>query len=81
MTICMRVKMLEIRISNIRNCFNNFATGAMWRESWSIMFKVMGAKYFRYSYFGQLLPKPHALFSPDTREFVILICVKQNDKK
>lgn len=78
---CIRDKMAEIGFSDIQDCFSSFATGAMWRESREIVAKAGGAENFRHSLIGQMLAEIRALISPDTREFITLVCVKKNDKK
>lgn len=78
---CIRDKMAEIGFSDIQDCFSSFATGAMWRESREIVAKAGGAESFRHSWIGQMLAEIRALISPDTREFITLLCVKKNDKK
>lgn len=78
---CIWDKMSEIGFSDIRDYFSSFATGAMWRESRGIVAKAGGVTHFRHSWLGQILAEIRALFSPDTREFITLICVKKNDKK
>lgn len=77
----LRDKMSEIGFSNIQDCFSSFATGAMWRESRGIVAKAGAAKHFRHSWAGQVMAEIRALFSPDTREFITLVCVKPNEKK
>jgi hypothetical protein len=72
--------MSEIGFSDIRDCFSSFATGAMWRESRGIVAKAGGMKHFQHSLIGQLLAEVRALYSPDRREFITLVCVKKNDK-
>lgn len=78
---CIRDKMAVIGFSDIRDCFSSFAIDAMWRESRLIVAKAGGAKRFRHSWLGQILAEIRAIFSPDTREFITLVCVKKNDKK
>lgn len=77
----LRDKLTEIGFSNVLDCFSSFATGAMWRESRLIVAKASGIRRFCYSSLGQFLAEIQALFSPDTREFITLVCVKQNDNK
>lgn len=77
---CIRDKMAEIGFSDIQDRFSSFATGAMWRESRGIVAKAGGAKHFLHSLVGLVLAEIRALFSPDTREFITLVCVKKNDK-
>lgn len=78
---CIRDKLSEIGFLDIQDRFSSFATGAMWRESRGIVAKAGAAKCFQHSWIGQVPAEIRALFSPDTREFVTLICVKPNDKK
>ncbi len=78
---CIRDKMTEIGFSDIQDCFSSFSTGAMWRESREIVAKAGGAEHLRHSFIGLMLAEFHALFLPDTREFITLVCVKKNDKK
>ena len=77
----LRDKLLEIGFSNIRDRFSSFATGAMWRESRGGVVKAGGMRNLRHSWGGQILAEIRALFSPDTREFITLVCVKPNEKK
>lgn len=77
----LREKLTEVGFSNVRDCFSSFATGAMWRESRLIVAKASGKRCFSHSSLGQFLAEIQALFSPDTREFITLVCVKQNDNK
>ena len=78
---CLRDKVANIGFSDIEDRFSSFATSAMWRESRAIMAKAGADKRFRHSVFGRLLAEIRALISPDTREFITLVCVKNNDKK
>lgn len=78
---CLRDKIAGIGFSNIEDRFSSFATGAMWRESKAIVAKAGVGKRFGYTLFGQLLAEIGALFSPDSREFITLVCIKKHDKK
>lgn len=78
---CVRDKMAGIGFLDIKDRFSSFATGAMWRESRGIVAKAGGAKHLQHSLIGLVLAEIRALFSPDTREFITLVCVKKNDKE
>lgn len=77
----LRDKLRELGFVDIRDRFSSFATAAMWRESRAIVTKASGTKRFLHTSAGQFLAEIAALFSPDRREFITLVCVKQNDKK
>lgn len=77
----LRDKLLEVGFADVRDCFSSFATGAMWRESRLILAKASGGRSLHHSLLGQALAELRALFSPDKREFITMVCVKQNDNK
>lgn len=77
---CLKSKMQEIGFSDVRDCFSSFATGAMWQESRIILAKAGKSARLKHSVFGQMLAEIRAFFSPDSREFITLACVKKNDK-
>lgn len=74
---CLWDKISEIGFVDIRDCFSSFATGAMWRESRAIMAKAGVTTRQKYSIIGRLRAEIRAIFSPDTREFITLVCVKK----
>jgi 2-polyprenyl-3-methyl-5-hydroxy-6-metoxy-1,4-benzoquinol methylase len=78
---CLVAKIADLGFADIQDRFSSFATGAMWRESRVIMEKAGANRQLRHSLFGQLLAEIRAIFSPDSREFITLVCVKKNDKK
>lgn len=77
----LRDKVAEIGFSNIEDRFSSFATGAMWRESRAIVAKAGADKHFGYSVWGRLFAEIGALFSPESREFITLVCIKKHDKE
>ena len=74
-------KLAELGFTDIEERFSSFATAAMWRESQEIMKKAGADRKLRHSWLGQLSAEVEALFSADSREFVTLVCVKNNDRK
>jgi hypothetical protein len=74
---CLWDKIAEIGFVDIRDCFSSFATGAMWRESRAIMVKAGVTTRQKHLIFGRLWAEIRAVFSPDTREFITLVCVKK----
>lgn len=77
---CLMDKLSEIGFSDIQDIYSSFATGAMWGESRTIMAKAGMKKGFGHAIFGQLMAETRALFSPDSREFITLMCVKKNGR-
>jgi hypothetical protein len=74
---CLRDKIAEIGFVDIRDCFSSFATAAMWRESQAIMAKAGFPTRHKYSFVGRLWAEIRAIFAPESREFITLVCVKK----
>ena len=78
---CLIDMLSSLGFADVQDRFSSFSTAAMWRESKVIMTKAGAVRLLRHSLFGQLLAEIGALFSKDSREFITLVCTKNNEKK
>jgi 2-polyprenyl-3-methyl-5-hydroxy-6-metoxy-1,4-benzoquinol methylase len=73
---CLRDKIVKIGFSQVEDRFSSFATGAMWRDSRTIMVKAGAERRLGVGVLGWLFAEIKAMFFVESREFITMVCVK-----
>ncbi len=77
---CLKDQLLKLGFSDPKDIFSSFATTAMWRESRIILDNAGQRGQISHSRVDRSMAKLRAIFSPESREFITLVCVKMNNE-